>query len=54
MSELGTDVEVPAEHIAEQRTYAPTPEPQGDPALPPLVRILSGTSKPADDYAAEE
>ena len=54
MNELGTDVEAPAEHIAELRTYAPTPEPQGDPALPPLVRILSGTAKPADAFAAVE
>jgi hypothetical protein len=44
LTELGTDVEAPAEHIAEQR----------DPALPPLVRILSGTSKPADAFAAVE
>jgi hypothetical protein len=54
MTELGTDVEVPAEHIAEQRTYAPEPEPAGVPALPPLVRVLSGTSKPADAFAAAE
>jgi hypothetical protein len=54
LTELGTDVEAPAEHIAELRTYAPAPEPQGDPALPPLVRILSGTSKPDDAFAAVE
>lgn len=54
LSELGAEVEVPAEHITEQRTYAPPPEPQGDLALPPLVRILSGTSRPADAFAAVE
>jgi hypothetical protein len=52
MNQLGADIEVPAEHIAEQRTYALPPSAQEDPALPPPVRILSGTSKPADTFAA--
>jgi hypothetical protein len=51
MTQLGSDIEVPAEHIAELRTYAPPPEPQGDPALPPPVRIRSGISKPDDAFA---
>jgi len=51
--ELGADVEVPAEHVAERRTYPPIPAPAGGPeALPPLVRIQSGTSRPADAFAA--
>jgi hypothetical protein len=53
MTELGTDVEVPAAHVAERRTYPSIPEPAGEPeALPPLVRIQSGTSRPADAFAA--
>jgi len=51
--ELGADVEVPAEHVAERRTYPSIPAPAGGPeALPPLVRIQSGTSRPADAFAA--
>jgi hypothetical protein len=50
MNQLGSDIEVPAEHLTEQRTYEPAP--QGDPALPPLMRILSGTAKPSDAFAA--
>jgi hypothetical protein len=49
MNQLGAEIEVPAEHIAELRTYAPPP---GDPALAPPIRILSGTSKPDDAFAA--
>lgn len=52
LTELGTDVEVPAQHVAERRTYPPAPEPQGESALPPLVRIQSGMSRPADAFAA--
>jgi hypothetical protein len=53
MTELGSDVEVPAAHVAERRTYPSIPEPAGGPeALPPLVRIQSGTSRPADAFAA--
>lgn len=52
MNQLGSDVEVPAEHIAELRTYAPPPTPPGDPTLPPSVRILSGTSTPDDAFTA--
>jgi hypothetical protein len=52
MTALGSEIEVPAEHIAEQRTYAPPAEPQGGPALPPSIRILSGDSKPDDAFAA--
>jgi hypothetical protein len=49
MTQLGSDVEVPAAHVAELRTYAPPP---GDAALPPSVRILSGPSTPDDAFAA--
>jgi len=44
---------VPAEHAADRRTYPSMPEPAAGPeTLPPLVRILSGTSPPSDAYAA--
>ena len=52
MNQLGSEIEVPAEHIAELRTYAPPPAPHGDSALPPSVRILSGTSMPEDAFSA--
>jgi hypothetical protein len=53
MVELGTDIQVPAEHAAERRTYPSIPEPAAGPeTLPPLVRIQSGTSPPGDAYAA--
>jgi hypothetical protein len=53
MNQLGSNVEVPAEHIADRRTYPPIPEPaSGEQALPPLVRIHSGTAKPEDAFAA--
>jgi hypothetical protein len=51
--ELGADVEVPAQHAAEQRTYPPLPASAGEPeALPPLIRIQSGTARPTDAFAA--
>jgi hypothetical protein len=53
MVELGADVEVPADHAAERRTYSSRPEPTAGPdVLPPLVRILSGVSVPGDAFAA--
>jgi len=53
MSQLGGDVEVPAEHLAEQRTYpSPPPAVPGDPALPPMVRIRSATEVPDDAFTA--
>ena len=53
MVELGAEVEVPADHAAERRTYPSRPEPTAGPdVLPPLVRILSGASVPGDAFAA--
>jgi hypothetical protein len=53
MNQLGANVEVPPEHIADRRTYPPIPEPAGgEQTLPPLVRIHSGTSRPEDAFAA--
>lgn len=53
MTQLGANVEVPPEHIADRRTYPPIPEPAGGKqALPPLVQIHSGTARPEDAFAA--
>src|SRR6266540_1428351 len=53
MLELGADIQVPAEHAAERRTYPSSPEPAAGPdTLPRLVRIQSGSSAPGDAFAA--
>ncbi|MDD5322491.1 MAG: hypothetical protein PHD43_18140 [Methylococcales bacterium] len=49
---LGSNVEVPPEHIAERRTYPPIPEAGGIQSLPPLIRIHAEKSQPADAFAA--
>lgn len=50
--ELATFIEIPEEHEREMRAYPhlPTP-PDGVETLPPLIRILSGETKPADAFA---
>jgi len=53
MVELGSEIQVPADHAAERRTYPSRPEPAAGPdVLLPLVRIQSGTSAPGEAYAA--
>jgi len=53
MVELGAEIQVPADHAADRRTYPSPPEPAAGPdVLPPLVRIQSGTSAPGDAFAA--
>ena len=53
LKELGANVEVPAEHVAEQLTYPPIQEPGGiNQSLPPLIRIHAGKSRPVDSFAA--
>jgi hypothetical protein len=53
MAELGADIQVPADHAADRRTYPSSPEPGAGPdALQPLVRIQSGSSAPGDAFAA--
>jgi hypothetical protein len=49
---LGSNVEVPPEHIAERRTYPSIPEAGGIQSLPPLIRIHAEKSQPADAFAA--
>lgn len=49
--ELATFVQVPPEHELERRAYPHLPAPpDGQEALPPLVNILSGPSKPTDAF----
>lgn len=49
--ELATFVEVPEEHERETRAYPHLPEPpEGQDTLPPLIRIVSDTSKPTDAF----
>ena len=53
MLELGSEIQVPADHATERRTYPSSPEPAAGPdVLLPLVRIQSGTSAPGDAFAA--
>jgi hypothetical protein len=53
MVELGAEIQVPAEHGADRRTYPSSPEPGAGPdTLQPLVRIQPGTSAPGDAFVA--
>ena len=52
LAQLGANVEAPAEHIAELRTYPSIPEQRGAQSLPPLIRIHAKKSQPADAFAA--
>ena len=49
--ELATFVEVPEEHERELRAYPHLPAPpEGQETLPPLIRIVSGDTKPTDAF----
>jgi len=51
--EISAQIEVPPEHTAEGRTYAtPVRVGQGEEQIHPYCRILSGTKKPPDAFAA--
>ena len=53
LNQLGSNVEVPTEHVAEQRTYPPIPEQGGmTQSLPSLIRIHAEKSRPSDAFAA--
>ncbi len=53
LAQLGANVEVPAEHIAERRTYPPVREPGSSAqSLPPLISIHAEKSQPADAFVA--
>lgn len=49
---LGSNVEVPSEHVAERRTYARYVEPEGSLSPQPLIRIQAQHSSPTDAFAA--
>jgi len=53
LNQLGANVEVPPEHIAERRTYPPIPE-SGEMtrSMPRLISIHAEKSQPADAFAA--
>lgn len=53
LNQLGANVEVPPEHIAERRTYPQIPE-SGDVtrSMPPLISIHAEKSQPADAFVA--
>jgi len=53
LKELGANVEVPTEHVAERLTYPSIQETGGiNQSLPPLIRIHAGKSRPADTFVA--
>ena len=49
---LGSNVEVPLEHVTERRTYPPIPEPGGTHSLQPLIRIHVQKSRPEDAFVS--
>ena len=52
LNELAAFVNVPEEHVLGHRAFPPPPRGQGPDALPPLLRVSSGTSKPSAVFAA--
>lgn len=51
--ELCSQIDVPAEHAAEGRTYATSPAiGEGKGQVPPLIRVHTGKDKPSDSFVA--
>lgn len=51
LTDISSTVEVPAEHVTEQRV-TPTMEPEGEGIKGPMIRIFCSKAKPGDDFAA--
>ncbi len=51
LSDISSTVEVPAEHVAEQR-FTPTMEPEGEGIKGPMIRIHCSKERPGDSFAA--
>jgi len=51
LSDISSTVEVPAEHVAEQRVI-PTMESEGEGIKGPMIRILCSKERPEDSFAA--
>jgi hypothetical protein len=52
LAQLGSYVEVPAEHIAEGRTYPQIKRSDSVLSLPPLIKIHADKAQPADSFVA--
>ena len=51
--EMGSRIDVPADHVAEGRTYATLPQVgSGEGQVPPFSRVHTGKEKPAYAFAA--
>jgi hypothetical protein len=51
LSDISSTVEVPTEHVAQQRVI-PTMEPEGEGIKGPMIRILCAKHRPDDSFAA--
>jgi hypothetical protein len=51
--ELSAFVDVPADHVRDGLAFPPPPPPEaGEAAVPPIIRISSGASRPGTPFAA--
>lgn len=53
LMEMSAFVNVPVDHVQEGRAFPPPPvSPDGPETLPPMIRVMSGTSRPKAPFAA--